>query len=201
MFIDKLNQKLEAIDAHLILPYESELIDSLRKITYLGIPASIVVLSFPVRNGQCHLIAMILTHGMSEFKLIRGNINEYPIEDEFPNHSWIEKDGYVYDPTDGFKYERDLYYELYNPKIIEEYDEQTLQRDTFYQKLESVLNKKQLDSNALALTLQYLEELELKEPTVNHTALLDEIQICRDLYDAKKVYSKKTMKKYNESMQ
>ena len=100
----------DAFDKGLISYYEQELIDKLRTITFNGLPASVVVLSFPVRNGNCYATSVLLTKGMQSFKLVHGNVSEYPLNFNYPNHSWVEKDGYVYDPTDGCKYEKEFYY-------------------------------------------------------------------------------------------
>ena len=43
---------------------------------------------------------------MNHFHLVHGDINCIEKNDEYPNHSWVEKDGFVYDTTDGFKWEK-----------------------------------------------------------------------------------------------
>ncbi len=192
---------IEAVKRKEIVPYENDLITHLRNFTYEGIPLSVIVLCFPICNSNCYPTAIYLTKGMSYFKLIRGNINIYPKNLEFPNHSWVEKDGYVYDPTDGFKWKSELYYRVFKPEVLEVYDEVSIQGDSFYQDATKRLENKTCSKEALAMTLQYIEGIELKEPSMNHTMLLEEIKNCRNRYHITEKYPDSIMKKYYEMME
>lgn len=99
------------IQAGKIFPYEKELIDNLRDKYYYGIPLSVVLNSRFLCRTWCHHMAFQLSRGLDNYTIVRGNINRYPIGEE-PNHSWVEKERWVYDTTDGFKWERELYYDL-----------------------------------------------------------------------------------------
>jgi len=190
----------EALDKGLILPYEQELIENLRKFTYLGLPVSVSLLSLPVRNGNCYSMSVLLTKGMDSFRLVHGNVNIYPPEDKHPNHSWVEKDGYVYDSTDGCKYEKELYYKNYEVEVVEAYDEFSVQSYQFYNEVSSKINQDNVPIEQLAMMLQYLEMLELENNTINHYMLLDEIDKCRELYGATTIYEDKVMQKYKSYM-
>lgn len=163
----------------------------------MKIPVSLIVLCFDICNTNCYPTAINLTRGMNHFKLIYGDISIYPKQD-YPNHSWVEKDGYVYDPTDGFKYEKDFYYKLYEPQITKVYDENTCQKYNFYQE---VLNEKgTINLDFLTIILQFLEEQENIKPTINHTLLLNEIAILRKKYNITLKIDKNTMEKYKEML-
>ena len=188
----------EAIKRRKIAPYEMELIYNLRNIDCNGIPLSIVVLCFSICNTNCYPTSIHLTRGMSYFKLVHGNINIQPKNLEYPNHSWVEKDGYVYDPTDGYKWEKSLYYRIFEPEVVEIYDENSVNDYDFYQEVINSSSKKDITKDNLTLILQYLEILEEENPTVNHTLLLDEIEICRQQYHITQKNDDYVMKKYRK---
>ena len=184
-----------------IVSYEKELIDRLRDFSYEGIPLSVVVLCFSICNRNCYPTSIYLTLGMDRFRLIHGDVNIYPKNLEYPNHSWVEKDGFVYDPTDGYKWEKELYYRVFEPIVVKEYDEETVQNYPFYQETIQRLGKNDFDKDAVALILQYLELLEGENPSVNHNFLLEEIENFRSKYQITRRYSDQVMKKYREFME
>ncbi|MCI6265570.1 MAG: hypothetical protein MR598_01825 [Erysipelotrichaceae bacterium] len=188
-----LNQKIAS--------YEKELIDRLRDFSYEGIPLSVVVLCFSICNRNCYPTSIYLTLGMDHFKLVHGDVNIYPKNLEYPNHSWVEKDGFVYDPTDGYKWEKVLYYHVFEPVVVKEYDEESVQNYSFYQETIQRLGKNDFDKDSVALILQYLELLEAEIPTVNHYFLLEEIEKSRSRYQITRRYSDQVMKKYREFME
>lgn len=194
-----IDDMMRGIKAGKILPYEMELINRLRDFHYQGVPLSVIVLCFPICNRNCYPTSIYLTLGMNSFRLVHGNINIFPKNGEYPNHSWVEKDGYVYDPTDGYKYEKQLYYQFYNPEVIEVYDEKTVNFYPFYHEVVGNLGSIISEDN-LTLMLQYLEILEEENPTVNHTLLLEEIHVCREQYGITKKYSSEAMAKYRSIM-
>lgn len=188
-----LNQKIAS--------YEKELIDRLRDFSYEGIPLSVVVLCFSICNRNCYPTSIYLTLGMDHFKLVHGDVNIYPKNLEYPNHSWVEKDGFVYDPTDSYKWEKELYYHVFEPVVVKEYDEESVQNYSFYQETIQRLGKNDFDKDSVALILQYLELLEAEIPTVNHYFLLEEIEKSRSRYQITRRYSDQVMKKYREFME
>ena len=190
----------EALNSDIILPYEQELIDSVRNLTYLSLPVSVSLLSLPVRNGNCYAMSILLTKGMRSFKLVHGNVNMWAPGVDFPNHSWVEKDGYVYDPTSGCKYEKNFYYKKCEAEVIEVYDEISIQNYDLYNEVNSKINQDNVPLEQLSMMLQYLEMLELEDNTINHYMLLEEISKCREVYSATTVYDDKVMQKYKEYM-
>lgn len=176
MVIDK-ETMLNHLKNREIMMYEVGLIERLRCELYQGLPLSIIINSKYFCARRCHSMAFQLSRGMDDFKLIRGNINVYPIEDE-ANHSWVEKDGYVYDTTDGFKWKKEIYYKYFDAVPIEVYEKDNCLDVEFYQK-ELLKGKMQLDEMPTLLMLELIELLDSEEHSVNHNFLLEEIRVFR----------------------
>lgn len=186
------------IEEDKIKPYEQELIDKLRSYNYKGIPLSIIVLCFDACNGNCYATSVFLTSGMDKFKLVHGNINIYP-KNNYHNHSWIEKDDFVYDSTDGFKYEKELYYKLYEAESVVTYDEENCKNYNFYQDM--IQQYDEANIPFLTIFLQFLEEEENKIPTINHNLLLKEIEAVRKKYNIIKRFNQSVMDEYRKEIE
>ena len=169
---------IQANKEHKIQPYEEELINNLRKYNFEGLPLTIPLFTNFLCKGECYVCSVNLSRGMDRFHLVHGDINCIEKNEEYPNHSWVEKDGYVYDTTDGFKWDKKLYYELFEPIVCEVYDENSVQDYLFYQ---SVIKKegKEIPPENLALVTQYIEELENEKPGFNHYYLQRELKLWR----------------------
>ena len=175
-------QLIKALATKKILPYEEELIEKLRDLNYRGIPLSIVLLSSELCRGECYTMSMNLSRAMDSFTLVHGDVNFLPLNDEYPNHSWVERNGFVYDTTDGLRWDKKLYYKLFRPVVREVYDENTV---CTYDDYQYVLNraKKDEDMTVLALMIQHIEDIESSSYYVNHKRLLSEINIWREKND------------------
>ena len=108
---------VNALQEGKILPYEEELISKLRNLTYRGFPLSIILFCKEFCRGECFSMSMNLSRAMEHFTLVHGDVNFIVLDEKDPNHSWVEKDGFVYDTTDGFRWDKDLYYELFQPVV------------------------------------------------------------------------------------
>ena len=170
---------IEALANKEILPYEEELIEKLRDLNYRGIPLSIVLLSKELCRGECYVMSMSISRGMDSFTLVHGDVYFLSLNDEYPNHSWVEKDGFVYDTTDGLKWKKELYYELFKPVVREVYDEKTVGTYSDYQDVLS-RSKKDEDMTVLALMIQHIEDIESSSHYVNNKRLLSEINLWRE---------------------
>ena len=184
---------IEALANKEILPYEEELVIKLRDLNYRGIPLSIVLLSKELCRGECYVMSMSISRGMGSFTLVHGDVNFLPLNDEYPNHSWVEKDGFVYDTTDGLKWKKDLYYDLFKPIVREVYDENTVSTYGDYQDVLS-RSKKDEDMTVLSLIIQHIEEIETEEHYINHRRLLSEIDLWREKHNIKEKFSDEAMK-------
>lgn len=182
-----------------ILPYEPQLLENLRKKEAYGIPILILILSHPCCAENCYPMSVLISTGMDHFTLVHGNVNCIPKNDQYPNHSWVEKDGFVYDTTDGFKWEKNLYYQLFSPEVINTYREDDVKTYSFYQDvLRNVKNP--ILKQEKGLILQYLALLEEENPTPNHTNLLFEIGRYQE-QEHLPVYSEKTMRQYQKILE
>lgn len=180
----------------IILPYEEELMYILRSYNLNHIPLSIWLSSVVLCNKKCHLMAIYLTLGLKDFKYINGNINRY-LHTDIPNHSWVEHDGYVYDPTECIKYKTDYYYKKFNAEVIEEFDDQSIKDYSLYQTAIKKIDTDEYIDNNILLLLQSLEYLEEK---VKHTSsgeiLRQEIKKYKEEFDIDTKFSDLEVQKY-----
>ena len=176
--MEKSNQSLfQLFQLGLIEPYEDELIVRLRDKYYEGLPISVILNSRYCCNSWCHHMALQLTRGMDYFRIVRGNVNCYQV-DGTCNHSWIEKDGWVYDTTFGFKWKRDIYYDRFDAAPIEIYDENNYLENEFYRdefkKCEDYIN------SDICVLLDVIEEMATVKPSVNDVRLMEEIRLFKE---------------------
>lgn len=65
------------------------------------------------------MISLYMFFCLDNAILVRGDIKSLELQsgpyDAF--HGWIELDNYVYDPTALMRFDKDLYYQIYQPKI------------------------------------------------------------------------------------
>lgn len=174
----------DALNTHKIEFYDEQFISKLREKNLYGIPLSIVILSNVMCAGRCYEMSIMQTLGFDQFNLIRGNVNYYPIED-YPNHCWVENSGWIYEPTNGMRVERDLYYKLHEVEVLEKYDEVTCVNDELYMR-DIVKYTTPSEKNLLAveLLLKTLKYLEKRHKTINGARLLEEIR----LYEKENIY-------------
>lgn len=164
-----------------ILPYEDELIENLRGKTYNGLPLEIFLQSYYLCRKNCYICAIALSRAMNQFNLMIGNINQYPIDKENPNHSWIEKDGWVYDTTFGLKFKKEVYYSIFDAKVLSSYDENNIIEYDLYKQQFQYFNKETSNSRMVSeLTFKMLEYIEKLYPSMNGDKLLNEIKRYRE---------------------
>lgn len=162
-----------------IQTYDEELIQKLRNFYSYGIPLSIVLLSHPMCVGYSFTGSILFSQVVKEFKIVRGNINTLP-KSKQPNHCWIEIDNYVYDTIDNCKWNKELYYRMYEPEIIEVVTDQDYTKDNDYLFALSRSGEVINDSEGLQIILGALELIEEERPTINHDLLLREIELFRN---------------------
>ena len=179
------------------IKHEEELVERLRGLTYRGFPLSIVLFCREFCRGECYSMSMNISRGMDKFKLVHGDVNFIVLNDEYPNHSWVEKDGFVYDTTDGFRWDKDLYYELFQPVVREVYTEETVKDYGDYQRVLSHSHD-EVDPLQLQLMIQYIELLETENPYVNSKFLQNEINIWREKHNITDRFSDEAMAEYKK---
>lgn len=122
--------------------YNDELIEKLRNIYYCGIPASIILLSIYLSNGNCYDRALLLSRAFldeeDDIKLICADIDNIKLnpkfisdEPSYAEHCFLEritKDGrhLIYDTSTGFVYDKKLYWAMEKPKIYKIIDKETI---------------------------------------------------------------------------
>ena len=118
-----------------IAPYDDSLIKKLRNIYYGGIPASILLLSNGMSNGNCYDRALLMSKAFldeeGDVQLVYATIDSLKLnpqytdrEDDplFADHCIVErvtKDGrhLIYDTSSGFVYDKKLYWLMEHPKV------------------------------------------------------------------------------------
>lgn len=191
---------IKALKDGKILPYEDELITKLRDLTYRGFPLSIVLFCREFCRGECYSMSMNLSRAMEHFTLVHGDVNFIVLDEKDPNHSWVEKDGFVYDTTDGFRWDKDLYYELFKPVVQEIYDENTVKNYSDYQRVLSHSNE-EIELERLKLMIQYIELLETEQPYVNSEFLQREIDFWREKNNISDRFSDEVMIQYKKILE
>lgn len=132
-----------------IMPYNQSLVDNLRDVYYGGIPLSVMLLSVEYCQGKCGTCATLMTFGFKDddFRLVSADVDSIRLVPRFKNeshhdpnyasHVFVERildDGrvFVYDTTDGFIYDRDLYYRMESPRDILVRDKNEVMLDLEY---------------------------------------------------------------------
>lgn len=190
----------KALDEGLIQPYEEELVERLRSLSYKGFPLSVVLFCREFCRGECYSMSMNLSRAMDHFTLVHGDVNFISKEKDFPNHSWVERDGFVYDTTDGFKWDKKLYYELFQPEVKEVYDEESVKDYDDYQWVLSHADE-EIEMERLKLMIQYIELLETENPYVNCEFLQREIDLWREKNGITDRYSDEVMMQYRKILE
>lgn len=105
-----------------ITPFSEDFYEKLRH-TYIDcLPVSIHIkyLKPIVPPGKCYDRSLYMFFSFDNAILVRGDIKnlelKYGLNDA--GHGWIEIDNYVYDPTSLMRFDKDLYYQIYQPKNI-----------------------------------------------------------------------------------
>lgn len=117
----------------LILPYDDELIEKLRKVYYGGIPALVILLSNAMTDAYCYDRALLMSRAFledeDEVQLLCASINSLKLNPKlicddplYADHCIVERtteDGrhLIYDTSVGFIYDKSLYWMMENPKI------------------------------------------------------------------------------------
>lgn len=187
----------KALDEGKILCFEPELIENLRTIKYYGLPLSIILLCKEFCRKECFQMAINISRGMNDYKIVLGDVNYFDINGKYPNHSWVEKDGFVYDTTDGIKWDKELYYSLFKPVIHASYTKETVKDYEYYN---TVIEQSSITIPIAQLTLmiQHIELLEEEKPSGNKEALLNEINLWRKANNITKRFSSDEMEKFKK---
>ena len=105
-----------------LTPFDDEYYKELQGTIVNGFPVSIDIkyLKPNIKPGKCWDRSLRMFFAMENSVLVRGSLNYFRVKGEVqsPNHGWVERDGYVYDPTFRIKYDKDTYYKMFDVKDV-----------------------------------------------------------------------------------
>lgn len=121
-----------------IVPFDEEFYKSMSTTFFGCIPVSMHIkyLKPIIPPGKCYDRSMYMFFCFEDSLLVRGDNKDLTVRygEGHGGHGWIEKDGYVYDPSLLLRFDKDLYYKLYEPTNVskstkEEFNKRT---DNYY---------------------------------------------------------------------
>ena len=120
-----------------IVPFDEDLYERLSKIYFAGIPVSINIryLKPFIHEGHCDDRSLFIIMGFENAVLVRGYQKglELKFGKENSWHYWVEHDGWVYDPTLLHKFEKELYYKIYEPSGVKYFNADEYKNHPLYQ--------------------------------------------------------------------
>lgn len=122
----------------LVKSFEPELYKRLDNVIFAGIPASIQIkyLKPMLPPGKCFERSYLITMGFDDCLLVCGDRKDMELAygKEAAWHYWVEKDGWVYDPTMLLKIEKNLYYKAFGVTVNTMQTKEELMQDENYRK-------------------------------------------------------------------
>jgi len=114
----------QGIKEQKIVPFDEEFYEKMKHTYFNGIPISMHIkyLRAPktMTIGKCYDRSLYMFFCFDDALLVRGD-NKYlelRFGKENAGHGWIEIDDYVYDPTLLLRFDREVYYKIYNPTNV-----------------------------------------------------------------------------------
>ena len=106
-----------------IVPFDKELYDVLNKTLIFDIPVDIYIkyLKPTLPPGKCYDRSLYMFLSFEDAVLVRGDVKNLIIKygEEEAGHGWMERDGYVYDPTFMLIFKQEDYYRIFQPTNIQ----------------------------------------------------------------------------------
>lgn len=125
----------------LIKPFEPELYKRLDNVIFAGIPASIQIkyLKPMLPPGKCFERSYLITMGFDNCLLVCGDRKDMELVygKDAAWHYWVEKDGWVYDPTMLLKIDKNIYYKAFGVTVNTTQTKEELMQDNNYRKAAS----------------------------------------------------------------
>ena len=108
-----------------IVPFDDKFYEGMSH-TYFGcIPVSMHIKYLkPLDSpGKCKERSLFMFFCFDDALLVRANIKDLELRfgKEYAGHGWIEIGDYVYDPSLTLRFDKDLYYKIYNPSNVYKY--------------------------------------------------------------------------------
>lgn len=105
-----------------IVPFDDEFYEKMSHTFFNCIPISMHIryLKPIMPPGKCYDRSLFMFFCFDDALLVRGDNKDLELRfgKENAGHGWIEMGDYVYDPSLMMRFERDLYYKIYNPTDV-----------------------------------------------------------------------------------
>lgn len=105
-----------------IVPFDNDFYEKMSHNYIDGIPISMYIkyLKPIISPGKCYDRSLYMFFCFPEAKLCGGNNKSLALQygKEYSEHNWIEIDDYVYDPVSLMRFNKDLYYRIYEPTNV-----------------------------------------------------------------------------------
>ena len=141
----------------LIVPYDDGFYKELNKTIVDTYPVGIDIkyIRPKLGPGKCYDRSLKMFFAIDNSVLVRGSLKYFRLmgDTEGVNHGWVEKDGYVYDPTWLFRFNKDYYYKIFGVEkeyktTIEEYCNCSAENNELYTKIKNT-TKESIKNNML----------------------------------------------------
>lgn len=112
---------VKGIEKGTIVPFDEEAYEPLKHHYFNGMPVYFhIKYTRPSVRGMCYDRASYMFPCYDDALFVTGEHKDLEIlyGKGHAGHAWIEKDGYVYDPSDLKVYKKDLYYKIYKIKKV-----------------------------------------------------------------------------------
>lgn len=116
-----------------ILEFDDEIFDEMSDTIIACLPVSLHIKhsrhTFPL--GTCYDQSLYMFLALDDALLVRGNNKDlvYNYGKGHGGHGWIERGGYVYDPSLMLKFDKDTYYDLYGCSDVVKIDKTSYLKD------------------------------------------------------------------------
>jgi len=160
-----------------ILPFEKEMYKALEDVVYAGTtPANMYLVHLkPIHPPmKCYDRSEVISMAFKDCHLVRGKLKLLELESgpDKAGHGWVEKGGWVYDPTYMMKFKRSLYYEMFGVSDVQKIHRNELEKDEYYQRCLAG----HIERLWLIMTIPILEERAAKE---KNTKMMNELEIFK----------------------
>lgn len=124
----------EGIKKGKIVPFDDDFYNKLKGTIIYGLPVSMRIkyLRPSLSPGNCYDRSLYMFLCFDDAVLVRADLKDLELKygKEDAGHGWIEIGNYVYDPTMLMRFDKDLYYKIYQPTNIDK----TTKEDFYSQK-------------------------------------------------------------------
>ena len=105
-----------------IVPFDDEFMEHLNNKFFNGLPVAMQMKYYkPIMPpGECYDRSFLMFCCFDDATLVQGDVKQLELRFGKDNawHAWIERNGYVYDPSIMKRFDKDLYYKIFIPRNI-----------------------------------------------------------------------------------